>query len=171
MLFNEKNKYLHHLVKDHVVGGASLIFLRYHEKGDTKIREKEYGEAARPCRSIVGYDANALYLWSLVQDMSMGWYTRRREEKDFRPNSAQLHGHLAPEWLTWESERTGHAIRHQINGREKRIGKLPVNGWCSQTNTAYQFHGCFLSRSPVHRSRGQRRQRKSHCPAARRDPK
>ena len=35
----------------------------------TTLRQNEYGEAARPCRSIVGYDANALYLWSLVQDM------------------------------------------------------------------------------------------------------
>ena len=60
-LFNEKNKELHQLVKDHVVGGASLIFHRYYEKGVTKLRQNEYGEAARPCRSIVGYDANALY--------------------------------------------------------------------------------------------------------------
>ena len=64
---------------------------RYHEKGVTTLRQNEYGEAACPCRSIVGYDANALYLWSLMQDMPMGWYTRRREENDFRPDSAQLY--------------------------------------------------------------------------------
>ena len=143
-IFNEKNKDLHHLVKDHVVGGASLIFHRYHEKGVTTLRQNEYGEAARQCRSIVGYDANALYLWSLMQDMPMGWYTRRREENDFRPESAQLYGQMAAEWLTWESERTGRVIRHQINGREKIIGKLLVDGWCSETKTAYQFHGCFF---------------------------
>ena len=61
-IFNEKNKDLHHLVKDHVVGGPSLVFHRYHEKGVTTLRQNEYGEAARPCRSIVGYDANSLYL-------------------------------------------------------------------------------------------------------------
>ena len=127
-IFNEKNKDLHHLVKDHVVGGASLIFHRYHEKGVTTLRQNEYGEIARPCRSIVGYEANALYLWSLMQDMPMGWYTRRREENDFRPESAQLYGQMAAEWLTWESKRTGRVIRHQINGREKRIGKLLVDG-------------------------------------------
>ena len=49
----------------------------------------------------------------------------------------------AAEWLTWESERTGHSIRHQINGREKRIGKLPVDECCSQTKTAYHFHDCY----------------------------
>ena len=143
-IFNEKNKDLHDLVKANIVGGPSIIFHRYHEKGVTTLRRNEYGEAARPCRAIVGYDANALYLWSLMQDMPMGWYTRRRSEKDFRPESAQLYGQMAGEWLTWESERTGRSIRHQINGREKRIGKHRVDGWCSETKTAYQFQGCFF---------------------------
>ena len=100
-IFNEKNKDLHHLIKVHVVGGASRIFHRYHEKGVTTLRQNEYGEAALPCRSIVGYDANALYLWSLMQDMPMGWYTRRREENDFRPESAQLYGQMAADRLIW----------------------------------------------------------------------
>ena len=71
----------------------------------------------------------------------MGWYTRRWEENDFRPESAQMYGQTTAEWLTWESERTGRSIRQQINGREKRIGKLPVDWWCSETNTACQFRG------------------------------
>ena len=96
-IFNEKNKDLHDLVKDNIVGGHSIIFHRYHEKGVTTLRQNEYGEAARPCRSIVGYDANALYLWSLMQDMPMGWCTRRRAENDFRTESAQLYGQMAAE--------------------------------------------------------------------------
>ena len=119
-IFNEKHKDLHDLVKDNICGGPSIIFHRYHEKAITTLRRNEYGEASHPCRSIVGYDANALYLWSLMQDMPMGWYTRRRFENDFRPESAQLYGQMASEWLTWESERTGLSIRHQTNGREKR---------------------------------------------------
>ena len=140
-IFNEKNKDLHDLVKDNICGGPSIIFYRYHEKGITTLRQNEYGEAASPCRSIVGYDANALYLlWSLMQDMPMGWYTRRRAEKDIRP-----------EWLTWESELTGLSIRHQINGREKRIGKHREDGWCSETKTAYQFQCCFFHGCPCTR--------------------
>ena len=77
-LFNEKNKDLHHLVKDHVVGGPSLVFHRYHEKGVTKIRQNDYGDGSRLCQSVVGYDANALYLWSLMQNMPTGWHSRRR---------------------------------------------------------------------------------------------
>ena len=147
-LFNEKNKDLHHLVKDHIVGGPSLVFHRYHEKGVTKIRQSDYGNASRLCQAVVGYDANALYLWSLMQNMPTGWHSRRREPNNFRPESAQPHGQMSSEWLTWEAERTGRAIRHQVNGREKRIGKLPVDGWCSETNTAYQFHGCFYHGHP-----------------------
>ena len=80
--------------------GPFLIFTRYHEKGITKIRQTEYWETARICRSIVGYDANALYLWSMMQYLLTGLYTRRREENEFRPKSAQLHGQMVVEWLS-----------------------------------------------------------------------
>ena len=83
--------------------------------------------------------------------MPMGWYTRRREDIDFRPESVQLYGQMAAEWLTWESERTGRVIRHQLNDREKRIGKLLVDGWCSETKTACQYHGCFFHGCPCSR--------------------
>ena len=55
--FNRTNSDLHQLVKDNIVGGPAIIFHRYHEKDVTKIRG-----GGETCRSIVGYDANALYL-------------------------------------------------------------------------------------------------------------
>ena len=141
--FNRTNSDLHELVKDNIVGGPAIIFHRYHEKNVTRIRG-----GSEPCRSIVGYDANALYLWGIMQDMPTGWYTRRRAETGFRPDVAQPYGQMAIQWLTRESDRTGCTIRHQGNGREKRIGKLPVDGWCAETRTAYQFHGCFWHGCP-----------------------
>ena len=141
--FNRTNSDLHELVKDNIVGGPAIIFHRYHEKDVTRIRG-----GGETCRSIVGYDANALYLWAIMQDMPTGWYTRRREENKFRPQQAQPYGQMAIQWLTRESDRTGCTIRHQGNGREKRIGKLPVDGWCAETRTAYQFHGCFWHGCP-----------------------
>ena len=137
--FNRTNSDLHKLVKDNIVGGPAIIFHRYHEKGITKIRGGE-----ELCRKIEGYDANALYLWAIMQDMPTGWYTRRREENGFRPQQAQPYGQMAVQWLTWEAAKNGCTIRHQVNGREKRIGKLPVDGWCAETRTAYQFHGCYF---------------------------
>ena len=141
--FNRTNSDLHQLVKDNIVGGPAIIFHRYHEKDVTKIRGGD-----ELCRAIVGYDANALYLWAIMQDMPTGWYTRRRAENGLRPQQAQPFGQMAVQWLTCESERTGLNIRHQVNGREKRIGNLPVDGWCAQTRTAYQFHGCFWHGCP-----------------------
>ena len=73
---------------------------------------------------------------------------RRRAENRFRPQQAQPYGQMAVQWLTWESVRTERSIRHQVNGREKRIGKLPVDGWCAKTHTAYQFHGCYFHGCP-----------------------
>ena len=80
--------------------------------------------------------------------MPTGWYVRRREENQFRPQKAQLFGQMAVQWLTWESAKSGCAIRHQVNGREKRIGKRRVDGWCAETRTANQFHGCFWHGCP-----------------------
>ena len=140
--FNKANSDLHHLVKDNIVGGPAIIFHRYHEKDITKIRGEE------TCRSIVGYDANALYLWALMQDMPTGGYTRRRVENGFRPQAAQPYGQMTVQWLNREAHRTGCTIRHQANGREKRVGKLSVDGWCADRNTAYQFHGCFWHGCP-----------------------
>ena len=137
--FNNTNKDAHKLVKDNIVGGPAIIFHRYHEKGITKIRGGE-----ELCRKIEGYDANALYLWTIMQDMPTGWYTRRREENGFRPQQAQPYGQMAAQWLTSVSSRSGRIIRHQSNGREKRVGKLLVDGWCTVTRTAYQFHGCYF---------------------------
>ena len=141
--FNRTNSDLHQLVKDNIVGGPAIIFHRYHEKDVTRIRGGE-----ELCRAIVGYDANALYLRAPMQDMPTGWYTRRREENGFRPQQAQPYGQMAVQWLNRESERTGLSIRHQANAREKRIGKLSVDGWCPETHTAYQFHGCYFHGCP-----------------------
>ena len=110
-VFNQTNSDLHLLVKDNIVGGPAIIFHRYHEKDITKIRGEE------TCRSIVVYYANALYLWALMQDMPTGWYTRRREKRQFRPQQAQPFGQM-------------------------------VDGWCPETRTAYQFHGCFFHGCP-----------------------
>ena len=142
-IFNQTNSDLHKLVKDNIVGGPAIIFHRYHEKGITKIRG-----GSELCRKIEGYDANALYIWAIMQDMPTGWYMRRREENKFRPQQAQPYGQMAVQWINCESDRTGCTIRHQANGREKRIGKLLVDGWCAETRTAYQFHGCFWHGCP-----------------------
>lgn len=57
------------LLKEAKVGGPSIVFTRYHEAGVTRIRSHKYGRAAKLCRRIQGYDANALYLSTMSAEM------------------------------------------------------------------------------------------------------
>ena len=71
-VFNKTNSDLQHLVKDNIVGGPAIIFHRYHENNVTSVRG-----GSELCCAIVGYGANALYLWALMRAVPTGWYTRR----------------------------------------------------------------------------------------------
>jgi hypothetical protein len=86
-LFSEKNKDMYYSKKDNNVGGPSIIFNRYHEKEKSSKRKEQMrarGKESKPCKNVVGYDANALYLWAIMQDMPTGQYTRRLEEDGLR---------------------------------------------------------------------------------------
>ena len=56
------------LLQTGLVGGPSIIFKRYAERNRTNIRY----QGTKPCKKILGYDANALYLWCLAQEMPCG---------------------------------------------------------------------------------------------------
>ena len=80
-LFDESNKDLYYTVKQNIIGGPSIIFNRYHKTGETFIR----GNPDKQCQTIVGFDVNALYLWSIGQDMPSGPFVRGKVENDFKP--------------------------------------------------------------------------------------
>ena len=83
------DKDLHDNHKNGLTGGPSIIFHRHYEAGITKIRQSELGKAARSGEDIVGYDANASYMWSTMQDMPTEAYVRRSHDNNFRPK--QIH--------------------------------------------------------------------------------
>ncbi|EGZ11280.1 hypothetical protein PHYSODRAFT_338002 [Phytophthora sojae] len=56
-------------MKANIAGGPSIIFTRYAKRNETKIR------GGRICKKIIGYDANALYLWALGNEMPCGRLT------------------------------------------------------------------------------------------------
>ena len=76
------SKEAYEMLKEAVVGGPSLVFTRYHEVGKTRIRSHQYtvprdgevitGAHAKLCQNILGYDANALYLSTMLRDMPCG---------------------------------------------------------------------------------------------------
>jgi len=68
-----KKAYTH--LKAAVSGGPSIVFTRYHDVGSTRIRSHENTAArqqAKPCKRILSYDANALYLCTMLQYMPCG---------------------------------------------------------------------------------------------------
>jgi hypothetical protein len=67
-LFKEEDKELFYLLKRNIVGGPSIIFHRYHEVNKTCIR------GGKVCKNVLGYDANALYLWAISEVMPTGDY-------------------------------------------------------------------------------------------------
>ena len=146
-LFSENQADLHSLLRNQLVGGPSIIFHRYHEKGVTKIREKEHDEEkgeAKNVETLEGFDANALYLWAIMQNMPTGTPVVRKKTDNFTPRQWGKYGLLAREWLEWVGHESGKKLKHKFNGGEQRLGKrnLPVDGWDPESKTAYQFHGC-----------------------------
>ncbi|KAI8484950.1 hypothetical protein Bbelb_373570 [Branchiostoma belcheri] len=143
------NEDVYKLFKNNIVGGPSIIFHRHHQKGVTCIREremKEDGREPKTCQKVIGYDANALYLWSLMQEMPTGCHIRRRADEGFKREYSQGVGRMATQWLEWVGYQHGKVIRHKFNNTEKRIGprQIPVDGFCSDTGEIFQFHGCYM---------------------------
>ncbi|MES9902395.1 MAG: hypothetical protein ABW168_06885 [Sedimenticola sp.] len=58
-LMDQGNEKLYQTIKQNIVGGTSIIFTRYAKAGETLIR------GGKLCKKVVGYDANALYLWAI----------------------------------------------------------------------------------------------------------
>ena len=137
---------LYNLFRQNLVGGPSIVFHRLHEKGVTRLREREYGDDAELCESILGLDANALYLHCLSQDLPVGMPKVRLEENKFAvENGKSRFGKSAQGWLAWREFKDNVLIERAVNGGERRLGRhnLPVDGFCQSTSTVYQFHGCF----------------------------
>src|SRR5204862_489966 len=64
-------KEAYNYLKPAVTGGPSIVFTRYHEAGVTRIRSHQHPNA-KLCKRVVGYDANALYPSTMLQDLPAG---------------------------------------------------------------------------------------------------
>ncbi|KAG2960576.1 hypothetical protein PC118_g22437 [Phytophthora cactorum] len=66
---DREEKDIYAKMKANITGGPSIIFNRYAKRNETKIR------GGKVCKKIIGYDANALYLWALGNEMPCGRLT------------------------------------------------------------------------------------------------
>lgn len=138
-LIDEANKDLYDTIKQNIIGGPSIIFKRHHEVGKTRIR----GNPRKPCGKIIGFDANALYLHCIGKEMPVGSFVRRLVVDGFKPRKRDRYT-LAFDWLEWLNRGGQYKIVHKLNsGKEKTIGRFPVDGYDESTNTVFQFHGCY----------------------------
>ena len=138
-----------------MVGGPSIIVHQYWKDQNQRKRDEMLYQGKEPKmrQNIVGYDANALYLWAIMQDMPTGSFMRPREETHFEKQSSSK---MATEWLEWKVHKGTIFICHQMNNTEKRIGerKIPVDGFHGPSQTVYQFHGCFWNGHSRHLNKG-----------------
>jgi G:T-mismatch repair DNA endonuclease (very short patch repair protein) len=144
-LFDNANKDLYQLFKNNTVGGPSQVFHRYHERGVTKIRPDVYGKEAKDCQEVLGVDANALYLYCVQGKMPVGRPRRRFEKDHFAIDRRDKTSRSAQGWLAWIEMTTGQKLEAEYKGGERRLGRhnLPVDGFCQESQTVFQFHGCF----------------------------
>ncbi|KAJ8306861.1 hypothetical protein KUTeg_014945 [Tegillarca granosa] len=141
-LFDERNADLYQTIKNNITGGVSQIFTRYHSAQKTKIRGQ------KTCGTILGFDANALYLWAIGQPMPVGEFVRRKAPL-FKPE-VRDHHMAAYYWMNYLIEKDHLQILHKLNnGKEVRIGNYPVDGFSPasaphEKATVFQFHGCYF---------------------------
>ena len=136
-LCDESNKDLYQTMKANIVGGPSIVFTRFHKAGETCIR------GGPKCKSIVGLDANALYLWAFGQDMPTGPFVRRTAPL-FIPRTREKFL-MMYNWMDWISLQSGMKILHKMNnGKEKVVGPFYVDGYEPLQNKIYEYLGCYF---------------------------
>ena len=132
-LIDEKNKRVFYKIKNNIVGGPSIVYHRYHEKGATKINRVHYNQASKEwyynsdgkdVQSIVGYDANALYLWCLGQDMLCGelkWIPTKEEyENEYNTETKDLN---EEERQKYEQEREFDVTSRNLQEKLEKINQ------------------------------------------------
>ena len=162
---------LYKLFRSNLVGGPSIVFHREHERGLTRLRERDLGAEAELCDVILGLDANALYLHCIMQDMPVGTPNVRLAENGFKVEEGKSrYGKTAQGWLAWREFEDNVHIETAVNGGERRLGQhnLPVDGFSQSTWTIYQFHGCYWHGHDCDRC-GDRQDARGRTPEARRE--
>ena len=138
-LIDKKNSDLYFTLISNIIGGPSVIFKRYAEKDKTVIRDGD-----QLCKKIVGFDSNALYLWAFGQEFPVGSFIRRKRENNFKPEIRDSY-EMMYFWMDFIAmKRNIHILHKRNSGKEKRSGRYFADGYNCETNTIFQFDGCYF---------------------------
>jgi hypothetical protein len=133
------NEEIWRLIKKNLVGGPSIIFNRHQKVGETPIREN-YDNI---CKHVIGFDANALYLYAFSKPMPVGMYIHRRLEDNFQPRREDKYNKMF-HWMDWLNKTENLDIKHERNnGVEIKLGPFPLDGFDGKNGKLFQFHGCY----------------------------
>ena len=119
-----------------------VIFHRLHMINQTFIKNNP----KYPCKAVEGYDGNSLYPGCMMDEMPTGFYVRRLAPH-FKPEP-RTKFEKAFIWLDYLNNFKHANITHARNGKEKRVGPYLVDGYDAQTDTAYEFDGCYYHGCP-----------------------
>ena len=139
-LINSDNADLYNTLRKNIVGGPSIIFSRYHEKNVMNIK----GIEGNKYKAIVGCDCNGLYSYAIKQEMPTGVFIRRLSCANFKPvvSERYINSYV---WMDFIMENEKIKMLHELNNqKEIRIGNYLLDGYCIQSKTVYEFHGCYF---------------------------
>ena len=147
-LFPKRHSDLYQKLRSHLTGGLSMIFSRLAISGETKIRPHQV-ENPHTCAIVRGYDANSLYLHSIMQKNPTGYFCRYQEKEAYRPQPAYRYGLACYRWLSWQEHCRNIRIQHKFNGGEVRVTawSFPLDGAAGKQAFPFQgcvWHGCDL---------------------------
>ena len=145
--FTDGDKNLLKKLREHVVGGPSIVFTR-----KTVVDETFLQKSTNICKSIVGIDDGQLNHYSMCQPMPTGLYTcwdfdsetsrftaRQNKTRSFENKFKSYFQRTRPE-CEIESFFT--------TGRQKKIYCFSVDGFCSHCNSVFEAMGCFYHFCP-----------------------
>ena len=144
--FTEGDKDLLEKIREDVVGGPSNVFTRKAFVDEIYIRRTNI------CKSIVGIDVSQLYPYSMCQPMPTGLYTRwdiDSETSGFTPQQNKTRSFEKIVMSKFQRTRPDCKIESfYITGRQKKIDRFSVDGFCSHCNTVFEAMGCFFHFCP-----------------------
>ena len=141
-VISSENADLYYTFKKNIVGGPSIIFMRYHEKDQTYIKKSI--DDSSLCKAVVGYDCNGLDSYAIKQEMPTGVYVRRIADNNFRPEVSEksIDSYV---WMDCLMKENRIKIKHKLNNqKEVRVGPYLVHGFCLKTKTVYEVNGCYF---------------------------
>ena len=145
--FTEADKDLLEKIGEDIVGGPSIVFTRKAVVDETFIRK-----STNLCKSIVGIYASQLYPYLMCQPMPTGLHTRWDLDSEtnrftLRQNKTRSFENMV---LTSFQRTRPHckSESYYSTGRQKKIVRFSVDGFCSHCNTVFEAMGCFYHFCP-----------------------